>query len=88
MFDDLVGIIIENILLKTSVSVYGKIDVALKNKGDTFAGCYKNPQILREALKHLPDATRISVVSRVKKELHNFEDEAGIVRFIKIVSST
>ncbi|HJW19475.1 MAG TPA: hypothetical protein VJ571_02820 [Candidatus Nitrosotalea sp.] len=87
MFNDLVGIIVENILFKTDVSVYDKIDAVLKNKGVTFTECYKNPQILLESLRYLSDDTRMSVVSTIKKELGKFEDEPGIIRFTKIISA-
>ncbi len=87
MLNDLVGIIVENILFKTDVSVHDKIDAVLKNKGITFTECYKSPQILLAALRYLPDDTRMSVVSAIKKELGKFEDEPGIVRFIKIISA-
>lgn len=87
MLNDLVGIIVENILFKTDMSVYDKIDAALKNKGITFTECYKNPQILLESLRSLPDDAHMSILSAIKKELGKFEDEPEIVRFIKIISA-
>ncbi|GEM_PF-6621993 len=86
VFDDLVGIIVENTLFKTDVSAYDKIDAMLKNKGVTFTECYKNPQTLIESLSSLPDDIHTSIISAIKKELDKFEDEPGVAEFIKKIS--
>ena len=83
---DVVGVVIEKILMEISVTDHNKMVEILGNYNMTFSDCYKKPDVLNYALKEIFGNGYLSAVQKIRNELMGVDEDHRIDVFIALVS--
>lgn len=81
-----VGVVIEKVLMEFGVSNHTKIAQILGDHNMTFSDCYRKPNVLNLALKHVFDGEYLHPVQKIKNELIGLEEDHKIESFIELIS--
>lgn len=83
---DLIGVHVEKTLLNRDMGTYDSV-VQMLNAGNIeFSDCYAYPAILNAILRQVCGTEHKIIVQEIKIKLHDFEDQAGVAKFIEILS--
>ncbi|MDE1727339.1 MAG: hypothetical protein KGH89_08785 [Thaumarchaeota archaeon] len=82
----MVASIIEKTLMEVGILTYTQVSETLAKHNLTFADCYKKPGVLNLALKELQNDTRRIIVNKIRKELHEFDNNQRLVKFMQAIS--
>jgi len=86
LIGDVVGVIIEKILMENSVISHSKMVEILGNYNMTFSDCYKKPNILNYALKNIFGNAYLSIAEKIRNELIiGLGEDHRINEFIEII---
>ncbi len=88
LIGDVVGVIIEKVLMEISVTAHNRMAEILGDYNMTFSDCYKKPDVLNFALKEIFGNDYLSIVEKIKNELMGFDDDRRINDFIELVSES
>ncbi len=86
LIGDVVGVIIEKVLMEISVTAHNKMAEILGDYNMTFSDCYKKPDVLNYALKEIFDTEYLSTVEKIRNELMGLDEDHRINEFIELVS--
>lgn len=86
LIGDVVGVIIEKVLMEISVTAHNKMAEILGNYNMTFSDCYKKPDVLNYALKEIFGNEYLSAVEKIRNELMGLDEDHRINEFIELVS--
>ena len=81
-----VGLILENALLKTGKSHYDKVSKILQKEGLVFSDGYHKPEILKKALNKAYGKDQTSLMKEVTKELLDFAVGKDMTHFMTIIN--
>lgn len=87
LIGDVVGVIIEKVLMEIGVTAHNKMAEILGNYNMTFSDCYKKPTIINYALKQIFGDAYLQPVEKIRHELMGLDDDRKIKAFIAIISS-
>ena len=83
---DVVGVVIEKILMEISVTAHSKMVKILGNCNMTFSDCYRQPDVFNHALKEIFGNDYLSAVQKIRNELMGVDEDHRIDVFIALVS--
>jgi hypothetical protein len=86
LIGDVVGVIVEKILMESGVTTHNKMTEILGDYNMTFSDCYLKPDVLNFALKEIFGSGYLSIVEKIKNELMGLDDDKKINEFIELVS--
>jgi hypothetical protein len=78
-----VGVAIEEALLKIGMPVHKKVSKMLQLRYATFADCYRNPELLSSILKQIFGEGYKSIIKEIKKESIHYERNHPVAKFFK-----
>lgn len=87
LIGDVVGVVIEKVLMEIGVTAHNKMAEILGNYNMTFSDCYKKPSIINYALKQIFGDAYLSPVEKIRNELMGLDDDKKIKAFIALISS-
>ena len=87
LIGDVVGVIIEKVLMEIGVAAHNKMIDILGDYNMTFSDCYKKPTIINYALKQIFGGAYMQPVEKIRHELMGLDDDRKIKAFIAIISS-
>ena len=85
---NVVGVIIEKVLMEIGVTTHNKMVEILGNYNMTFSDCYRKPDVLNFALKEIFGNAYLGPVEKIRNELMGLDDDNRIHEFIKLVSES
>lgn len=85
---DVVGVIIEKVLMEIGVTTHNKMVEILGDYHMTFSDCYKKPDVLNFALKEIFGDAYLGPVEKIRNELMGLDDDSRIHEFIQLVSES
>ena len=83
---DMVASVIEKTLMEVGILAYTQVSETLAKHNLTFSDCYWKPGVLNLALKELPNDTRLTIVNKIRKELHEFDNNQRLVKFMQAIN--
>lgn len=87
LIGDVVGVVIEKVLMEIGVTAHNKMAEILGNYNMTFSDCYKKPTIINYALKQIFGDAYLQPVEKIRHELMGLDDDKKIKAFIALISS-
>lgn len=87
LIGDVVGVVIEKVLMDIGVTAHNKMAEILGNYNMTFSDCYKKPDIINFALKQIFGNAYMNTVEKIQNELMGLDDDKKIKAFITLISS-
>ncbi|MDE1867743.1 MAG: hypothetical protein KGI08_08570 [Thaumarchaeota archaeon] len=82
----MVASIIEKTLMEVGILAYTQVSETLAKHNLTFSDCYKKPEVLNLALKELQNDTHRIIANKIRKELHEFDNNQRVVKFMQAIS--
>ena len=86
LIGDVVGVIIEKVLMEIGVTTHNKMAEILGDYNMTFSDCYRKPDVLNFALKEIFGNVYLSTVEKIRNELMGLDDDKKIKAFIELIS--
>jgi hypothetical protein len=87
LIGDVVGVVIEKVLMDIGVTAHHKMTEILGNYNMTFSDCYKKPTIINFALKQIFGNAYMNTVEKIRNELMGLDDDKKIKAFIALIST-
>jgi len=87
LIGDVVGVVIEKVLMDIGVTAHHKMAEILGNYNMTFSDCYKKPTIINFALKQIFGNAYMNTVEKIRNELMGLDDDKKIKAFIALIST-
>ena len=87
LIGDVVGVVIEKVLMEMGVTTHKKMAEILGNYNMTFSDCHKKPTIINFALKQIFGNAYLDTVEKIRNELVGLDDDRKIKAFITLISS-
>ena len=88
LIGDVVGVIVEKVLMEIGVTAHNKMIEILGDYNMTFSDCYRKPDVLNFALKEIFGNAYLGPVGKIRNELMGLDDDNRIHEFIKLVSES
>ena len=86
LIGDVVGVVIEKILMEIGVTTHTKMAEILGHHDMTFSDCYRKPDVLNSALKEIFGNAYLCTVEKIRHELMGLDDDEKIKMFVELIS--
>jgi hypothetical protein len=84
--EHVIGLILENALLRTGKSYHERVSRKLQKEGLVFSDSYRKPEILKKILKKTYGKSQMILMKKVTNELRDFAVDKDMTHFITIIS--
>ncbi|MDH2907969.1 MAG: hypothetical protein PXX83_07750 [Candidatus Nitrosotalea sp.] len=88
LIGDVVGVIVEKVLMEIGVTTHNKMVEILGEYNMTFSDCYRKPDVLNFALKEIFGNAYLCPVEKIRNELMGLDTDDRIHQFVKLVSES
>ncbi len=88
LIGDVVGVIIEKVLMDISVTTHNKMIGILGDYNMTFSDCYRKPDVLNFALKEIFGNAYLSPVEKIRNELMGLNEDKKINAFLELIGES
>ena len=88
LIGDVVGVIIEKVLMDISVTMHSKMIGILGDYNMTFSDCYRKPDVLNFALKEIFGNAYMAPVEKMRNELMGLDEDEKVNAFLELIGES